>query len=324
MNIALPLLLALSLHQQAVQDPGFTGPKKRAAVSGFDLSIRELRIYADFTPSGSPASASIEIESPSEFGQGMSDMLVTSLIASKRFIVLERKDFRDVEDELKLQGSGAVQEDSAAKAGKLLGAQILVRGSLTELSYKKSVTGLGGGIIEDIQAAKASYTANCVVDVKIVDVQTGQILDSVKGEGKAVNKTKYVGFTSRQFSFGNASFENSSTAQAVRKAIDDAVKKLIERTDKVPWEAHIASITPNLLYLNFGSDANIKEGAELEVFRPGKPIVDPQTKVVLGREEDSVLGKCRVKAVNPKFSTATVVEGSGFEVGDGVRLSKGS
>src|SRR5205823_6537126 len=126
----------------------------------------------------------------------------------------------------------------------------------------------GSGVLQDLQVGQASYVATCGVDIKLIDVETGQILDSVKGEGKAGNKTKNIGFTSKQFSFGSTSFENSSIAKAIRAAIQDGVKKILARTDKLPWEARIASISSNLLYLNFGADTGIKEGTVLEVFRP--------------------------------------------------------
>src|SRR5690349_4190586 len=88
------------VRQVPPQIAQYTGPKKRAAVSGFDLNIRELRIYSDYTPSGKPTAANMDIDSPSEFGTGMTDMLVTALIDSKRFIVLERHDLKEVENEL--------------------------------------------------------------------------------------------------------------------------------------------------------------------------------------------------------------------------------
>src|SRR5262249_34894428 len=107
MTLVAALVLALPLLQGGTQAPSqadlqYTGPKKRAAVSGFDVNIRELTIYSDYTPSGTPATANVNIDSPSEFGQGMSDMLVTALIDSKRFIVLERRDLKEVENELDL------------------------------------------------------------------------------------------------------------------------------------------------------------------------------------------------------------------------------
>ena len=40
----------------------------------------------------------------------------------------------------------------------------------------------------------------------------------------------------------------------------------------------------------------------------GKQLVDPDTGEVLGREE-AVVGKARITAVQPKFSTAEVIEG---------------
>src|ERR1041384_4638215 len=101
MSILSPFLAAVCLWQGAAapQASDYTGPKKRIAVSGFDLAIRELRVYSDYTPSGIPGHSSLDIDAPSEFGEGLGDMLVTALIDSKHFVVLERRDFKDVTTE---------------------------------------------------------------------------------------------------------------------------------------------------------------------------------------------------------------------------------
>lgn len=314
-------LLALSLMQAQPGPTDFTGPRLRAAVSGFDLSIQAIRSFAQ-APSGLPTEADIDIVEPQEFGTGMSDMLVTALIDSKRYVVLERKNLKDVDDELAIQKDPNAEKESTVALGRMLGAQLLVRGALTELSFRREQAGGGAGIGEVITGGTAKFTAYATIDLKIIDVSTAQILDSVKGEGKVSNKTNYIGFTSKEVGFGFASFDTSPIAKAIRAAINDGVKKIVARTERVSWEARIASIntTDNLLYLNFGKDSNIPVGTVLEVFRPGLTIIDPQTREVLGREEDKALGSCVIRTVMPKLSIATIKDGTEFVVGDGVRL----
>jgi hypothetical protein len=64
-------------------------------------------------------------------------------------------------------------------------------------------------------------------------------------------------------------------------------------------------------------------GYKLEVFRPGKAITDPETRTVIGRTKDTILGACEIKQVLEKMSVAEPYEGSGFQVGDGIRLLNG-
>jgi curli biogenesis system outer membrane secretion channel CsgG len=314
-------LIALSLLQSKPED--YTGPRLRAAVSGFEIAIQAIRTFAE-APSGLPAEAKIDITEPTEFGNGMSDMLVTALIDTKRYVVLERKNLDDVDKELGLQKDAAVEKESTVAVGRLLGAQILVRGALTELSFRREQVGVGAGVTEAVTGGSARFTATATVDLKIIDVATAQILDSVKGEGKVTNKTNYIGFSSTEVGFGYASFDSSPVAKAIRGAINDAAKKIVARTTRVSWEARVASFNAadQLLYLNFGKDSNVAEGTILEVFRPGITIIDPQTREVIGREEDKVIGKCRIRTLMPKLAVAVITEGNDFQVGDGVRLLK--
>ncbi len=64
----------------------------------------------------------------------------------------------------------------------------------------------------------------------------------------------------------------------------------------------------------------MKKGLELKILRPGKEIIDPDTRVAIGRSKDKVLGKCRIETVSKSLSIAVPVEGQGFQVGDIVRL----
>jgi curli biogenesis system outer membrane secretion channel CsgG len=293
----------------------------------------------------------------------MADMLNTALIDSQRFVVLERADLKDVLDELgpppgelppiggtvattgttgSVGGVGAgkigpgattgssvpsalIDPASAPKTGRLLGAQVLIRGALTELSYKKSETSAGGGVISSIaNLENVSFTAICGIDLKVIEVETGRILDSVHAEGKAESKAKALSLDFGGVHFGQQKFDTSPLAKAIRAAIDEGVKQICRRLDEIPWEGRVATVTDHdgkkTLYLNFGADVGIKPGAELELFRPGAVVVDPETHLVIGREDDVVLGTCTIRNSTKTMTVANLVTDAQVTAGDGVRL----
>jgi len=92
--------------------------------------------------------------------KGLAQMLISDLSGSDAIRVVERDRLEEILGELKLQGSGKVDAQSAVKMGKLLGAKYLV---------------LGGYF--DLQGALR-------VDARIVDVETGRVLKSFGTNGK--------------------------------------------------------------------------------------------------------------------------------------------
>jgi len=92
-----------------------TGVDKKIAVAGFS--------YSDGRDSHD--------------GGVVAERITTELVKAKKFKVIERKEIEKVFEELKLQRSGAIDTDSAKEIGKMLGADWLVVGTLTELPDKK-------------------------------------------------------------------------------------------------------------------------------------------------------------------------------------------
>lgn len=306
---------------KAQEWPPYTGPKKRAAVPGFQVKVNSIMFPLPL-PSGGYRQSKIEITGNMDFGDGMADMLNTTLVASKRFIVLERKDLADVNAELNLPGT---DPKAVVGPGKLLGAQILFRGAITELSYSKTSTEIGGGgVFGDFGDAQgATFTANCAIDLKVIEVETGRILESVRSEGHAYSKAKSIDLQVSDIQFGHQKFENMPLHKAIRNAIEAGVRQICKKLDDIPWEGYIATISERdgmkLMYLNFGADVGIKDGEELEIFRPGAAVIDPQSKVVIGREDDVVLGKCKIRNGTKNMTVAILTEGSDVKVGDAVR-----
>jgi TolB-like protein len=85
--------------------------------------------------------------------KGIADMLITDLTKIKAFRVVERERLNDVMEELKLNQTNAVDQSTAQKMGKLLGAQTLLLGSFVNF-----------------------FGGQMRVDLRIVETETGLTL----------------------------------------------------------------------------------------------------------------------------------------------------
>ncbi len=304
--------------------PPFTGPKKRLGVMDMEVKITTATAVQSAPGGGVVATTtqSTQIPPPTDFGTGLTEMLTTALIDSGRFILLERKSLIDVQAEQSLGIGGTVDPTSAAKPGRILGAQALIRGAVTEFNYCTSSTGGEAAILGGVGISKTSAEATVVLDIRIFDANTSEILDSVKADGHAKASSTAVSVDRDNWKMGGSSFTQSPLGDATRQAIDRAVVLICERMAKLPWEGRIAEMDTDdsgavcSVYVNAGSDTGFKPGDMLEVFRAGRTIVDPETRTVIGRTRDTCLGHIKIDTVDKKLSTALLVDGAGFRVGD--------
>ena len=66
--------------------------------------------------------------------------------------------------------------------------------------------------------------------------------------------------------------------------------------------------------INRGEGGGVAVGDAFNVFALGEEMIDPDTKESLGREEVKV-GKVKITQVNPKISTAQILEDTGIDKG---------
>lgn len=253
-------------------------------------------------------------------GDGMSDMLATVLVKSGRYRVMERDKINSILKEQNLGATGVVTQESAAKAGKMLGVELAVIGAVTEFGYKKRST---GGLLKKagIGAALGQYTATIGIDMRVVNTTTGEIL---KAENVRRQKTAMsVGLATDSYSFDSeAQFDNSLVGKVTREAIEDIVKVLDQQGGGGAWEAKVVMARAGDVIINSGQEAGLKAGDTFVVFRMGEEMKDPDTGESLGAEETRV-GEIEVVSNNfggkGKASSCKIVSGSGFKAGDLVK-----
>jgi curli biogenesis system outer membrane secretion channel CsgG len=173
--------------------------------------------------------AVLDLRNQSEFkdepriGRGISQMLITALVNSGRFTVVERNEqvLNSILKEQSLGLSGVIDPMTAAKVGKLLGAQAVVIGEISEFGIRKTgaFVGLGG---------TKTITTRVVFDARMVDVENGKIIAGETGVGESSTHTSGVALT---FEFGTAGFDETTIGISTRKSVNQVVKKFAQAVD---------------------------------------------------------------------------------------------
>ncbi|PIE69890.1 MAG: penicillin-binding protein activator LpoB [Deltaproteobacteria bacterium] len=151
-------------------------------------------------------------------GRDLQDMLVAELATKKCFSVLERKELDAVMKEQNLGASGRVSKNTRAKIGNLTGAKYLVAATVS--SYEQSSSGGGGGIsFKGISVGGKRDRAYIAVDLKVIDVDTGEIADVRTIEATSKSGGLNLGLSKGFFSGKLGQYKKTPAGKAIRACI---------------------------------------------------------------------------------------------------------
>jgi curli biogenesis system outer membrane secretion channel CsgG len=151
-------------------------------------------------------------------GRDLQDMLAAELVAMKSFSVLERKELDAVLGEQNLGASGRIDPKFKAKMGKIKGAKYLVAATVS--SFESDTSGTDGGItIKGISVGGKRERAYMAVDLKVIDVETGEIVDARTVEATAKSGGLGLGLSRGSFSGNLGNYSKTPTGKAIRGCI---------------------------------------------------------------------------------------------------------
>lgn len=225
----------------------------------------------------------------SQYASYIRNLITDDVLASGRFHVIERGAIDQVLREQRFQGSGAIDEATAVTVGKILGIDIGIMGSLESLEARR----------HDLY-----YTADATVLIRIVGIQSGQLLATVRVTGSATGDT---------------------ADEARRKALDKGFGPRFqnELAAVFPFAATITEvrgdgIRGDTVFISLGRNDGVQTGTRFEVQRP-------DVTALAGKELDEEdyfmrpIGVIEVTDTSAEFARATIVETSEpFRNGDGV------
>ena len=284
---------AISTKETEEVESKYTGPKRRIGV--------------------------VEFENKSAYGQGRlggaaSDILVTELVKSGKFIVVERDRMNKILDEQKLQSQGMTDPQTAAKVGQILGLEAIVVGSVSQFGVKKEGS-------DYLLTQSKRQVADVTVDIRLIDVQSGQVIlaDSGKGMAKST-KASFLGMGTK------GGYDETLEGEALRAALVQFVTNISSQLNKKAWSCMIAAVANDQLYLNAGEDSGVTSGMKLDCFRQGSEIRDPRSNLVIGHVEEYI-GRAEVNGTcgeSGDCAKAQLTKSSGpsAKSGDICRLAK--
>jgi curli biogenesis system outer membrane secretion channel CsgG len=279
----------------AASPPGFAlaaaGPKKRIAVLKFDVGAANAQAVG------------------ADLGSGLAAQLTTALVNSGQYIVVERAELASVLREQELGLQKLVPGEVAAQAGQLVGAQLLVRASVTDFEQRSGGGGLhlGIGVGPGMGALGAATNTGVVgIDVRVIDTTTGQVLQSHHVESKIESQAVSADVGVRNVSFGGDAFEKTPLGQATRQAIEQAVAFVLAAGRPVAWTGRVVEANGDQVFVNAGADAGLRPGDRFMVSAVARQLTDPASGAVLGVIE-APLGDVVVVNVQPGYSIAQMV-----------------
>lgn len=219
------------------------------------------------------------------FGQS----LVSSLVQSRRFTVLDRDYISETIDERQLIVDGSTPVEQMVRLGQELTADYILVGTLEEvaLSLTEAPMRLSGRTVPVRNGrVEASY--------RIIDIDTRQVL--------------YADFA--RVNVGEAELRKETAAAATgglesvlcRVAADAIGRKILNAI----YPVLVVGTASGELILGQGG-AGVKVGDRFDVFEYGEAMFDPYTKENIGRQEIHV-ATVEVVRVNPKQSIAKVLK----------------
>lgn len=254
-----------------VEYPDYQGPKKTIAVTKFDAIGAFVARYGGW-----------------DIGGGLASMLAAELVRTKRFIVVDRADI----DTLLQEKQMALSDVTKGTSGDpLLGAQTLIRGSVTEFDQQEKGGGLsigvnfgggGGG------AGRRAATGHVAIDLRLMSGETGAVIATSHVEKKIKSSSIALQGQANRVTFGGDQFSNTSLGRASREAIAEAVAQIIAGMERVPFQALVARADGDSVYINAGRNANIPAGGRMRVFRMVDVVTDPQTGETLGGKRQTI------------------------------------
>ncbi len=114
------------------------------------------------------------------------DLFTTALVeqGAGKVRIIDRERLEDLRKELALQQSGEVDTAPLQKMGKLLGVSYMMTGKITRFACQSAKAGvdlLGTGVKQ--------VSFNGRLDVRLVSVETGEVLEAFHDEGKVEDRS---------------------------------------------------------------------------------------------------------------------------------------
>jgi len=258
-------------------------------------------------------------------GGGMEAIMMDALVQSGQFEVVDRAAIDAALAQQQMTESGMTAGGTGPRAGRLKAAQLLVIGSITQVDLDTKGTdvniGVGIGRMGQAGVGAAFRSGTLVMDVRLVDTETSQIINTFSARQKVKDRSTSVDVTYDVVSFGTTSFWKTPLGDAMRELIGNLTQQIVAASQGVPWSAKVIDFSDGRLFINSGARSGLQVGDEFAVKRVARVFTDPDTGEVLSTRYKE-LGTVNIIVVEDRMAEGLYVPVSTMapELGDMVTM----
>ncbi len=269
----------------------------RVAVVSFNTDLVEPKWEFDFQAT--------------ELGPLAASLLANQLTAGTTFTVVERQLLEEILREQDFGASGRFDESTTAEIGRLVGAQFVVIGDVSQFSKKNVAL---GGFVPKLKALGGGGVSTIVVGLqaRLVDAATATVVAAAEAKDNVKNFAVGAITESAAGAGGGGTVEG-----AVSKALEGGIQKLALALDQAVvakniqptritmcLETTVAAVSDGTAYLQGGRDTGIGIGDFFEIKRRGKAITNSAGEVL--DHVEHAIGVLEVYEVRDRLSLARV------------------
>ncbi|WP_088240734.1 CsgG/HfaB family protein [Calothrix rhizosoleniae] len=258
-------------------------------------------------------------------GRGVSSILVDKLVKSGNFRVIERTKIEAILKEQNLGKSGRVDQSTAAQIGRLLGAELVVFGSITSANLERNRGGVGGiklPVFGRVGVNSKKKTANVKLNVRVVNTTTGEIVLSAEGNGTSKQSGGNLR-VDRVYVNNNSNKDSQLLTLATSDAINQVAEQINTGVNKgstslktLPsTKALVADVSGNTIIINKGSADGYYQGMKLSIEQVIKIVKDPVTGKEL-RKMTKKIATVELTEVDSSSSVGKIISGGKLQVGN--------
>lgn len=231
-----------------------------------------------------------------KIGEKARDEITNVVVALKYLTVVERSRMESIMKEMEFSNTAFADSSSAASFGKKLGAQLVVFGNVSAVSYK--IEEIREGEEGKKKAIKKKGTGTATLNVQIVDVDTNATIFSESFSGEATDTVDKNGTP-------------KPMTALVPEAIRNAAEKLwVPLQKKFPLDGIVIKKEKRdgdyYAYVDFGKNWGVTKGRRLYIYSKGEKVIHPVTGKVLSSGRGELVAKDSVDELFDEYCTANV------------------
>lgn len=239
------------------------------------------------------------------------DALILGLNQTDNFVILDNQDIpKNLNDYLK---DGSYNFEEIAKLASQLGVTGIIEGKVKKVRSK-----LTGDSVGLIRSEKNRVEATLSVRA-YSPVQRKEVMSETR-EGTSSSESHHIADPNAT-DLPMGPLDLDLVKEALYSASQGMVLPLIKALDKIAWQARIALVKGDRIYLTAGKLTGLNIGDILRVSGEGDDIFDPATGVLIGHAPGNMKGTLEVISYFGKDGAIALIHsGSNFKENDGVEL----